>query len=361
MNPLTLVLFILGLAILTVGAEVLVRGASRLASRVGVSPLVIGLTVVAYGTSAPELSVSLISAFKGQPDIAIGNVVGSNIFNVLFILGASALFAPLVVSTKIVRLDVPIMILLSLLLLILSLDGSISRLDGLLLFLGAIAYTLWTIVTGKRENNRQETEEAQPERGFWASPLFQVICVLVGIGMLVLGARWLVQGAIEIARLMGVSEMIIGLTVVAAGTSLPELATSVVATIRGERDIAVGNVVGSNIFNILMILGASSLFAPQGIPVASAMLHFDIPIMIAVAAACFPIFFTGFIIQRWEAFIFIAYYCIYTAFLILRATQHDSLPLFSSILLWFLLPLTLLSLLLSFTMAIRDHLLSKRA
>jgi cation:H+ antiporter len=335
-----------GLILLTAGAEFLVRGASRLAGIAGISPLVIGLTVVAYGTSAPEMAVSVKSALSGQADIALGNVVGSNIFNVLFILGICALILPLRVAQQLIWLDVPIMIGASLLVLIMGMDGKISRVDGIILFAGAILYTVFAIKQGRNETAAVKEEYAE-EFGTKDKPSswpLQAVLIIVGLAMLVLGARWLVDGAVEIAKLLGLSELVIGLTIIAAGTSLPEVATSIVATIRGERDIAVGNVIGSNIFNILAVLGLSSMVAPNGINVAPAALTFDTPVMIAVALACAPIFFTGHLIARWEGALFLLYYGAYVAFLILNARTHDSLPAFSAIMLEFILPLTLLTL-----------------
>ena len=341
------VLFVCGgLVLLTVGAEFLVRGASRLAMIAGISPLVIGLTVVAYGTSSPEMAVSVESAFSGSADIALGNVVGSNIFNVLFILGVCALILPLRVAQQLIWLDVPIMIGASLLVMIMGLDGSISRLDGVILFTGAILYTIFAIKQGRQESVAVEQEYAakfgaKNDASSWP---IQLMLIAVGLAMLVFGARLLVDGAVAIAKLLGVSKLVIGLTIIAAGTSLAEVATSIIASIRGERDIAVGNVVGSNIFNILAVLGVSSIASPSGINVAPAALTFDMPVMIAVALACTPIFFTGHLIARWEGAIFLFYYGAYTVYLILNARAHDSLPAFSAVMLGFVLPLTLLTL-----------------
>lgn len=342
MDILTLSLFILGLVLLIVGAEALVRGASKLAAAAGISPLVIGLTVVAYGTSSPEMAVSVQSAFAGQADIALGNVVGSNIFNVLFILGISALIVPLVVSRQLIKLDVPIMIGVSLLLMLLALDGNISRLDGALLFAGIAGYTVFLIRQSRKEKKLAQDEYEKEygdgkSKGHW---LINIGLIVLGLGLLVLGSRWLVNGAVAIAQSLGVSELIIGLTIIAAGTSLPEVATSIIASIRGERDIAVGNVVGSNIFNILSVLGLAALVSPSGVAVSTAALRFDIPVMLAVALACLPIFFTGNLIARWEGLLFLGYYIAYTLYLILAATQHDALPAFSMIMESFVLPLT---------------------
>ncbi|EFO81731.1 CaCA family Na(+)/Ca(+) antiporter [Oscillochloris trichoides DG-6] len=345
MDLMTMVLFVIGLVLLIAGAELLVRGASRLAGAAGIPPLIIGLTVVAFGTSAPEFAVSAQSALSGQADIALGNVVGSNIFNVLFILGASALIIPLVVQRQLVRLDVPIMIGASLLLGLLALDGIVNRVDGVILFVLLLAYIAFQVRQGLRESSNGADADDQIEKPKGAGQLIMNIgLIIVGLAMLVVGSGWLVDGAVAIARALGLSELIIGLTIIAAGTSLPEVAASMIAALRGERDIAVGNVVGSNIFNILGILGLTAVIAPSGVAVAPAALAFDIPVMIAVMLACLPIFFTEHRIARWEGGLFLGYYVAYTAYLVLAATNHDALPLFSSMMMTFVLPLTLITL-----------------
>jgi len=359
MDILTFILFILGLGLLVAGAEALVRGASRLAAVVGVSPLVIGLTVVAYGTSAPEMAVSVQSTLSGQADIALGNVVGSNIFNVLFILGLAAIVAPLIVSGQLIRRDVPLMIGVSIVLFVMAFDGRVSQLEGILLFAGILGYTVWSIWQSRREGQKLKDEFAQEftyarPTGFKQIGL-QIIYVLVGLGLLVLGSTWLVNGAVVMAEYLGVSQLIIGLTIVAAGTSLPEVATSIIASFRGERDIAVGNVVGSNIFNILAVVGLGATVSPQGLIVSSSALAFDLPVMLAVAVACLPIFFTGGVIARWEGVLFLGYYIAYTLYLILSATTHQTLPLFNQIMLIFVIPLTLVTLLVSLYRALASR------
>ncbi len=347
----------LGLIFLVGGAEALVRGASRLARMVGVSPLVVGLIVVAYGTSAPEMMVSVKGALSGQADIALGNVVGSNIFNVLFILGISALITPLVISQQLIRTDVPIMIGVSLVAIAMGWDGSVSRWEGLILVAGLIAYTVFVIRNSLKEKKAEVKEEYNKEydgkNSKSAGNIFiQAIWILAGLVLLVLGARWFVEGSILLARSFGVSELVIGLTIIAAGTSMPEVATSIMAAIRGERDIAVGNVVGSNIFNILGVLGISALVAPNGIAVSPALINFDMPAMLAVSIACLPIFFTGNLIARWEGAVFLAYYAAYTVYLLLQSWQHDQLAAFSHTMLIFVIPLTGMTL---WVLAYRQH------
>lgn len=345
----SIVELVAGLVLLVLGAEGLVRGAVRLAAMLGISPLIIGLTIVAYGTSAPEMFVSLQSSLSGNPDIALGNVVGSNIFNVLFILGLSALVTPLIVAQQLIRLDVPIMIGVSLLLQLLSLDGVLSRADGVFLFMGGIGYTLFLIWQSRKESNAEVQEEYAQEYSFTTTkPGLQWVINLAFIGggllLLALGSNWLISSSTALAQSFGVSNLIIGLTIVAAGTSLPELATSVVASFRGERDIAVGNVVGSNIFNILAVLGVAAIASPTGVQVASTALRFDIPVMIAVAVICFPIFFTGNLISRWEGLLFLGYYAAYTVYLILATTRNETLPFFSTVLGQVVIPLTVATL-----------------
>jgi cation:H+ antiporter len=271
----TLLLLIAGFVGLVAGGDLLVRGAARMAAAFGIAPLVVGLTVVAFGTSAPELAVGVAAGASGASDVALGNVVGSNICNVLLILGLSALVAPLTVQRQLVRQDVPVMIVVSCLVLLLGLDGRIGRLDGVVLAAGVVLYTVVLLVQARRspatdlDGNAPEASPAARGSG-WRARVLDVLLIAVGIGMLVVGARWLVEGASAVARAMQVSELVIGLTVVALGTSLPELATSIVAALRGERDIAVGNVVGSNLFNLLAVLGLSSAVLPGGIPVGPA-------------------------------------------------------------------------------------------
>jgi cation:H+ antiporter len=411
MNWLAILLMLgAGLALLVVGGELLMRGASRVAATFGISSLVIGLTVVAFGTSSPELAVSIQAGLAGNPDIAVGNVVGSNIFNVLFILGICALILPLLVSRQLVRREVPIMIGISLLLWVLALDGNIGLLDGCLLFAGIVGYLSWSVIASRRETAKAKAGEepvtidvitaksplwlggavavlALAVLGFfggWFNPVVagflavgavvfiagslfgnngttqggdlahQIGFIIAGLGTLVLGADYLIDAATTIARSLGVSNLIIGLTIVAAGTSLPEVATSIIATIRKERDIAIGNVIGSNIFNILGILGISAIVTPGGLKVNPQVLSFDLPIMLAVTVACLPIFFTGFMIARWEGFLFLGSYMAYTVFLIFMATSNPALESFQTALL-VVLPLIVATLIWTSTQFFRQQ------
>jgi cation:H+ antiporter len=333
----TLLLLVGGLAVLTVGAEALVRGAASLAVSRGVPPLIVGLTIVAFGTSAPEMTVSVQAALAGNSDVAYGNVVGSNIFNVLLILGVCAVLAPLVVARQLVRVDVPVMIGVSALAWALASDGRVSRLDGALLALGLVAYVIVQIRIARKGNGNGEVD-LEEAHGPKTLPL-QLLLIAVGLGLLVLGSGWFVDGAVRLARALGVSDLVVGLTIVAAGTSAPEVATSIVATLRGQRDIAVGNVVGSNVFNLLGVLGVSAVVGPAGVGVPDAALVFDTPYMVAVAVACLPIFFTEHRIARWEGWLFLAFYAAYTAYLILAATRHDALQRFSWVAFEFVAPI----------------------
>ncbi len=337
-----------GLLLLIAGGEGLVRGASRLAAALGISPLIIGLTVVAFGTSSPEFAVSLIASLSGQAGLTVGNVIGSNIFNVLFILGLSAMITPLVISQQLVRVDVPLMVVVSLLTLLLALDGRFSQVEGLIFLVGLIGYLLLLFRISQRES-AEVKEEYEHEFGAPPKPAprqlgLNALLAVGGLVMLGVGSRWLVRGAVEIARALGVGELVIGLTIIAAGTSLPEVITSVIASLRGERDIAVGNVVGSNLFNLLGVLGLTALVTPGGVMIPENARTFDLPVMTAVALACIPIFFSGTKILRREGALFFFYYLAYTAYLILEAISHPILPLFTQIMVGFALPVTLLTL-----------------
>lgn len=342
----TFLMFLGGLALLVAGAEALVRGASKLAISFGISPLVVGLTVVAFGTSSPEMAVSVQSAMEGKVDIAIGNVVGSNIFNVWFILGACALVAPLMISRQIIRQEVPIMIAATMLLIAFMWNGSINRVEAIIMFALLMGYTVFLVIQSRKESQSVSADAGDIDLSstwdrHWT---IQIVLIAVGLLLLVQGSNWLVSAAITFAKYMGVSELVIGLTIVAAGTSMPEVATSILATMRGQRDIAVGNVIGSSTFNILGVLGLTGIVAPISILVAPSVLNFDMWVMLAVAIACLPIFFTGREIARWEGGVFVGYYAAYTAYLILMSQQHDALPVFSMVMFWFVMPITVVTL-----------------
>lgn len=353
-------LLILGLTLLLVGGEWLVRGSSRLALAFGISPLVIGLTVVAFGTSAPELAVSLLATLGDQGGLAIGNVLGSNIANILLILGASSLVAPLAVSMRLIRLDVPLMIGSSLLAWWLSSTGVLSRYNGIALVALLVGYTVFAIYKSRSETqeirNEYEAEFGAAEDQDLTSPstiIKDLLLIGFGIGMLILGSRWVVDGASAIAKAIGVSDLVIGLTIVAIGTSLPELATSVVAVYKGERDIAVGNVIGSNLFNILCVLGITATVLPGGIPVPREAIAFDFPVMIAVSLLSLPVMFLGGRIERWEGALFLFAYAIYLAHTVIISVDHPMADQFRAIAVFGALPSLILLVALSTFLSLR--------
>ncbi|MFH1760619.1 MAG: calcium/sodium antiporter [bacterium] len=295
-----------GLVLLYAGAEALVRGSSDLASRLGVSTLVIGLTIVAFGTSAPELVVSVKSSLNGMGDIAVGNVVGSNIFNIAVILGLSAIIKPIKVNLQVLRTDAPIMLALSLILVFLLGDSRISRIEGILLTAGICGYTFFTVYMGRKQNIQSgELVATTAELKKSGSVPFNLFSILGGLAALVLGSRFFVKSAVDFAELMGISQALVGLTIVAAGTSLPELATSVVAAARKQGDIAIGNIIGSNIFNILGILGITSMISPlhiQGIGIV------ELCFMAGTAILLLPFMRTGFVLNRLEGVLLLGIY-----------------------------------------------------
>lgn len=325
----TFLLFLAGLIILIVGADLLVRGASRIAAAFGVSPLVIGLTIVAIGTASPEIAVSLQAAASGQGDLMLGNVLGSNIFNILFILGITAVAAPIVIAEQLIRKDAPIMLGISLLTFALAFDGSLRGFDGVILLFGLVIYIVFALRQSKRESKAVQKEFAQEfapkEPRTTRNIIINIVFLLIGLGLLVLGSNWLVESATQIAKALGVSELVIGLTIVAVGTSLPEVATSVIAALKKESDIAVGNAVGSNIFNLLGVLGIGAVVAPDGISVASRVLQFDLPVMVFVALVTLPVFYIDNRISRLEGGLLLSYYFVYLVYIILRAADNSAL------------------------------------
>lgn len=353
----TAVFFIVGIAALVIGAEALVRGAARLAARTGLSPVVIGLTVVAFGTSAPELAVSIGASWRGETDLAVGNVVGSNIANILLVLGISAAIGGgLVVAQRIVRIDVPIMLGLSLLVFLLGLDNRLSRWEGILFVGILVGYITWTVVSTRRSTKaavRTEYDEAlSAERLRESSPLADIGFVLLGLVLLVVGSQALVEAATDIARALDVSELVIGLTVVAIGTSLPEVATSVLAAMRGQRDLAVGNAIGSNLFNILAVLGVTAAISPNALEVPDGALSLDLPVMIAVAIACLPMFANGYALLRWEGALFLAFYAAYLGWLVIDAADHPIKNGYAVAIVGFMLPLSVITLI---VISVREH------
>jgi len=301
---------VFGSVLLIVGADRLVTGASALARRLGLSRVVIGLTVVALGTSTPELFVSVAGALQGKTDLAVGNVVGSNIGNILLILGITGVIAPLAVNARILSFDTPVMITAAIMVAALGIDGSISRLDGVILLICAVVY-LWVSVVGDTDSRKDAPSESAP------TLLPSVVWLVVGLCLLGGGSQLVVSGAVELARAAGLSELVIGLTIVAVGTSLPEIVTSILAARRGETDLSVGNVLGSNILNVLVILGASSMLTSEGLRVAEVALGFDIPIMIGVSILAWPMFWTHRTVTRLDAVILGIGYVLYVTALVM--------------------------------------------
>ncbi|WP_194395706.1 calcium/sodium antiporter [Microbacterium atlanticum] len=320
---------LVGLVALIIGAELVVRYGARLARRLGVPPIVVGLTIVSLGTSAPELAVGIDAVMRGVGSLAVGNIVGTNIVNLLLILGLSALLRPIAFGMQTLRLDLPAMAAASILLLILTLTGaasdtgSLSRVDGVALLMLAVIYTVALVRATRRESvsvQREFAEEYPSTRRGPLATLGQAGLLLVGIAVIVLGASWLVDGAVELAEALGVSDAIIALTIVAVGTSAPELATTIVSTIRGDRDIAIGNLIGSSTYNLTAILGASLLFADQPLPLDPDLVFVDLPIMTLVALVCIPVFLTGRRVTRVEGGFFVAAYVCYLAYLLIART-----------------------------------------
>jgi cation:H+ antiporter len=304
---------IASLVLLYFGAEGLVRGSASLALRFGLTPLVVGLTVVAMGTSMPEVMVSVKATLAGRGDLAVGNVVGSNLFNIGVILGLTALLSPMKVQFQLIKIDLPIMVAVSLAMVAILWDGSVGRVEGAALFGGLIIYIVGNIWLARRTATKEvenEFAEGVPARS--GSVFLDGLFIVGGLGILVIGARLLTDNSVALARSFGVTEAVIGLTIVAAGTSVPELAASIVAAMKKEPDIALGNVIGSNIFNILGILGIASMVAPL---TASDISRFDLWAMVAIAAALIPILWTGLRVTRTEGAMLFAAYCGYVYFL----------------------------------------------
>ncbi len=306
-----------GFVALTGGATLFVDGASGLARRLRVSPLVIGLTVVALGTSAPEVAVNVAAAYSGQPGLAVGNVLGSNILNVLLVLGLCALVAPLSVVAQVVRIDVPVMVGVTLLFGLFAADGRVGPIEATLLVALLAVYVVGQVIGSRRSPEAVGESGVPPARPLPVGLLF----VFGGATLLVLGSDWLVDGSTVVAKALGVDDRMIGLTVVAIGTSLPELAASLVATIKGERDLAVGNVVGSNIFNVLGVIGLTGLVA-GGLDVSSEAMAVDYPVALGAAVVCLPILLSGFRVSRWEGIGLLGCYLGYLTYLVLSASGH---------------------------------------
>ncbi|WP_404304815.1 calcium/sodium antiporter [Neorhodopirellula lusitana] len=318
---------IAGSLLLLIGGEGVVRGASRLAILARLSPLFVGLTVVSLGTSAPEMAVSISTALEGKADITIGNVVGSNLFNMLVIIGFSAIVAALPVDRQITRFDVPVMIAACVAMGVLSYDGNINRIDGILLLVAMVTYFGISYRLGKEKPSDDMKEFVEDVAGApiesdslgkkAVAVLLQLLILALGIGALILGCEWFVAGSVTFARHFGLSEAVIGLTIVSVGTSLPELVTSVAATLKGERGIAIGNAVGSTILNILAVLGVASVVSPVGINVLCSIAFIDVPVMIGAAVLSWLVLRTGHVVSRLEGVLLVLCYCAYIVYLLI--------------------------------------------
>lgn len=335
--------FVLGLLLLIGGGELVVRGAVQIAEKLGMSKLLVGLTIVAFGTSAPELAICLDAVALGKPQIALGNIIGSNIANVLLILGLTATLYPIVVHRQIVRREVPIMIAVSVLFLLLCYDGFLGLADGIVLLTAMAVFLFWQIRSEIKCGNTVDPVGEQPpkeavSRGCpnWIS----VAAVLAGIICLWFGAGWLVLGASDLASSFGVSKLVVGLTAVAVGSSAPEIVTALLAAKRGFPEMAVGSVIGSNIFNLLLVGGATIMFSPE-IEIPKEAFQFDIPVMLVSSIACLPIFATGHRIDRWEGVVFLGCFCAFTVLLFVKPNSDPAFPTWGQLAWLFLTPLTL--------------------
>lgn len=318
--------FFAGLAALVAGAELLVKSVSRLALSAGISKLLIGLTLVAFGTSAPELAISIQAGISGETDLMVGNIIGSNISNTLLILGLGALFIPIKINVHLIRTDFPIMLGVTLLVWFFALSGGIAFWECLVLTLLLLIYLLFL---GRQSGSEYSAGEKREDRK--GKMVLHFAGSVGGLILLIAGARWMVESALIFAELAGVSELVIGLTIVAIGTSLPEIVVVIVAAVKRERDIAVGSVIGSNIMNLLAVLGLSGLFVQGEIPVADVLLRLDIPLLIAASLLCIPVFYTGRRISRTEGTVFLLLYSSYLLYLYLSNRAHPLEGLFLSV------------------------------
>lgn len=342
LSPWSLLQLLCGLVLLIAGAELLVRCTMRIAANLKIRPLLIGLTVVALGSSAPQMTVSLQAAFNDTPDIAVGSVIGSNIFNILVTLGLSALIIPLRVSRQLVRLDIPLMILASGLVFALALNKELDRLDGVILLCGLLIYFGLLLRQSRHSGHHHASHELPP-----TSSLHNGLLMLAALALLGLAGHLLLGAAVNIATELGLSERIIGLTIIAVSTSLPQLATSLIAALRGQREIAVGNVIGSNVFNLLGVLGLTALVAPQPLSVSPNALTFDLPVMLGVAALCLPVFYAGYRVTRGEGVLLLGLYLAYGLHVVSFTTGMPLAAKLEHLMLFYILPALLVFILLS--------------
>lgn len=343
----TVLLFIAGLAALIGGAELFLKGVDHFGLKWRISPLIMGLTVVAFATGAPELAISLQAAANGSADLVLGNIIGSNIANILLILGICALIKPLNITLRVVRIDVPIVIAASLLLYLVAMDGELTATDGLWLVAGLIVYSVFTFFQIKKERGNQvRNEDLEAERSKlaegWAFYLKNIGFLAGGLLLIVQGSGWMVDSAVEIARILGLSELVIGLTIVSIGTSLPEVATSVATIRKGNADMAVANVLGSNLYNILLTMGLTLLIAPNILPVSQDALNLDLPFMLGVSMACIPIFVAGLNLTLSDGIVFLFYYAAYLAYLVFDAIDSSVAATMETGMYYAVIPLTVI-------------------
>lgn len=354
---LSVVLFVVGLATLIGGAELFLRSVDKFGAAWSVSPVVMGLTVVAFATGAPELAISLQAAVDGKPDLVVGNILGSNIANILLILGIAGLVQPLKITNRIIKVDVPMVIGASMLLFVLAMDGLLSPLDGGIILLALIGYSIFMYFQIRKDRLANISLSGGAlkldEELTTAFYVKYIVLLLVGLVLIVMGSRFMVHSAVEIAGVLGISELIIGLTIVSIGTSLPEVATSVSAVRHGDSDTAVANVMGSNLYNILLTLGLTVVIAPGAIDVSMDAVNLDLPFMVIVAGACLPLFWPGKELGRPEAFGFLTYYGLYLAYLVLISIQHPFKDQFEGIMVWVVIPITVLLIILKFILDYR--------
>lgn len=339
----TTLLIIGGLALLILGGEILIKSSTNLASRLGMKPIVIGLTIIAMGTSAPEIIINLSSISEGHSSLALGNILGSNIFNILFILGISALITPLIINQKLIKIDIPILIILTITVWIFSLDLNLSFNEGIILFILLILFIIFSIKFSKKESpeviKEYENEFSTPRK----SLLLTIIYFCMGLTLLLLGSHYLVNGSVSLARSWGISELIIGITILACGSGTPEVVISVMAARKKEYDIAIGNIIGSCIFNILFVLGTSIIIFPNQ-PIPPEALNFDIPIMILTSIICLPICLSDQKVSRIEGLLLLLYFVSYISFIILNSSGHDAIEPFGKIVGLFFIPITMITL-----------------
>ena len=360
----TVLLFIIGLVTLILGAELFLKSVDKFGLAWSVSPVVMGLTVVAFATGAPELAISLQAAAEGKPDLVLGNILGSNIANILLILGIAGLVSPLKITNRIIKIDVPVVIAASGLLYFLSMDGLLTLIDGLIIFGALIAYSIfmYSQIQKDRQANKKKAPEDKPMLDEPVTTLFYgkyILLLLAGLVLIVMGSRWMVESAVEIAGILGISELIIGLTIVSIGTSLPEVATSLSAVRRDDSDTAVANVMGSNLYNILLTLSLTIIVAPGALDVSMDAIKLDLPFMVIVAIACLPLFWPAKELGRPEAFGFLSYYVLYMIYLVLIAMKHPLKDTMEWAMIWVIIPLTVLLILIKFISDYRKRKLSR--